>query len=324
MRPRACNGGSGHGAPALLLIACVTAALTACSSGGSVAHGVPSPPSSSPPSQSSTTPVPTADLLSGCAPPLAFSSLPVIAHVPGADDLAAAPDGSLWVDDAQRTLVHVSSSGSVLQRIDDPRAPEGIVALPDGSLLLAEQAPDRIVRLQPATMSLSVVLQLTPRTGQEGVDGIAYDPASNMLLIPDAPNGTLLELALDGGAPTRLASGLGRPVGAATSGDGGLVVAAEDSTGLFHVAAGGAVTRVDGVTQADDVIVSGGLAYVTSLSTRQLIAVDIAAGRSRVLVTGDQDPQGLTRLPDGRLALSDSSAGAVVSLRGCSGSADAG
>lgn len=314
MRPRGCSGGVREGALRLALVVSATASLAACSSGGPTsstrqAPGAPSLPNG---------PAQPRDPLGGCAAAVAFSSLPVIVRLPGADDLAAAADGSLWVDDAQRTLEHVASGGAVLQRVDDPRAPEGIVALPDGSLLLAEQTPDRIVRLQPATASSSVVLQLTPRAGQLGVDGIAYDAASNLLLVPDSANGTLLELGLAGGAPARVASGLGRPVGAAIAGDGTVVVAAENSSGLVRVPArGGAATPVGGVSQADDVVVSGGLAYVTSLSTHQLIAIDLRSGRSRVLVTGDQDPQGLTQLPGGRLALSDSASGAVVSLRGC-------
>lgn len=314
MRPRGCNDGARKGALRLALVAGAAALLAACSPGGPASS--PRQPTDAPSLPSG--PAQPHDQLSGCAAAMPFTSLPVIARLSGADDLAAAADGSLWVDDAQRTLEHVASGGAVLQRVDDPRAPEGIVALPDGSLLLAEQAPDRIVRLQPATASLSVVLQLTPRAGQLGVDGIASDTASNLLLVPDSANGTLLELGLDGGAPAQIASGLGRPVGAAIAGDGTVVVAAEDSSGLVRVPArGGVATPVGGVSAADDVVVSGGLAYITSLSAHQLIAVDLRSGRSRVLVTGDQDPQGLTQLPGGRLALSDSASGAVVSLRGC-------
>ncbi|MGH7687209.1 MAG: hypothetical protein ACREN2_10395 [Candidatus Dormibacteria bacterium] len=258
------------------------------------------------------------DPLAGCRPSVPFSSLPVVTRIAGADDVVVEPDGSLWVDDASRTLVHVSASGSVLQRIIDARAPEGIAVLPDGSLLLAEQGSDRVVRLEPATQALTTVVQLTPRAGQEGVDGIAYDAESNTVLVPDAPNGTLLEVPAGGGALARLASGLGRPVGAALAGDGSILVAAEDARGLFRVpAGGGAAAAISDVTQGDDVVVANGVAYVTSLTAHQLIAVDPASGRAHVLVTGDPMPQGLAVGPGGNLVLTDSSTGTVVVVPAC-------
>jgi glucose/arabinose dehydrogenase len=243
----------------------------------------------------------------------------VLARLASADDVAVAADGTVWIDDASRTLLHVSNNGAVLQRISDPRVPEGIVALPDGSLLLAEQGPDRVEHLQPDTQALSVVLQLTPRAGQLGVDGIGFDMASNAVVVPDSPNGTLLEVALAGGPVTRLASGMGRPVGVAMAGDGSFLVAAENGSGLLRIPArGGSAAPVPGVSQADDVVVSGRVAYVTSLSAHQVIAVDLTTLRTRVLVTGDAQPQGLAKMPDGRLVLTDSATGAVVTLRGCS------
>ena len=247
-----------------------------------------------------------------------FSSLPVLARLPGADDVAVEPDGSLWVDDASRTLVHVSPTGSVLQRITDPRVPEGIAVLPDGSLLLAEQGSDRVVRLEPATQASTTILQLTPRAGQAGLDGIAYDAATNTVLVPDSPNGTLLQVPAGGGAPARLASGLGRPVGAALATDGSVIVAAEDAKGVFRVPpGGGAPAAISDVTQGDDVVVANGVGYVTSLTAHELIAVDLASARTHVLVTGDAMPQGLALRPGGDVVLTDSSTGVVAVLAAC-------
>lgn len=316
-RRRGCNAGRGTAARRVALaVATASVTLSGCSPSSSAPAAGPRTSASTPPA--GTAPSPSGDPLAGCAATTAFSALSLIARVAGADDVAAAADGSLWVDDAERTIVHVSRTGAVLQRLSDPRAPEGIVLLPDGSLLVAEQAPDRIVHLQPETQSSTVVLQLTPRAGQEGIDGIADDLAANTLLVPDSPNGVLLSTALDGSAPVQLAAGLGRPVGAAQAGDGSVVVAAEDGSGLLRVPrGGGTATAVGGVPQADDVVVAGQVAYVTSLSAHQLIAVDLASGRSRVLVSDDQDPQGLAQLPDGRLALTDSATGTVAAVPGC-------
>lgn len=242
----------------------------------------------------------------------------MLTRLAAADDVAVAADGTVWVDDAARTLIHVSSSGAVLQRISDPRAPEGMVVLPDGSLLLAEQGPDRVVRMQPGTQALSVVLQLTPRSGQLGVDGIAFDTAANAVVVPDSPNGTLLEASVGGGPVTRLATGLGRPVGVALVQDGSFVVVAENSTGVYRVPArGGTAAPSPAVTQADDVVVSGQVAYVTSLTAHELIAMDLVTLRTRVLVTGDAQAQGLAQMPDGLLVLTDSATGVVATLHGC-------
>lgn len=249
-----------------------------------------------------------------------FSALPVAGRLPNADDVAASPDGSLWVTDASSALVHMSTSGSVLQRIADSRAPEGVVVRADGSLLVAEQRADRVVLLQPSsTPRFSTIVQLNlPPSGQLGVDGIGYDSATDAVLVPDSPNGTLLETPVGGGTTTGLASRLGRPVGVAMVADGTFVVASENVTGLVRVPArGGTATPIPGVSEADDVLVSGQLAYVTLLDRHELIAVDLATLRTRVLVTDDDSPQGLAQLPDGTLVLTDSTTGAIALVQGC-------
>ena len=325
LRP-ACNGGRRR---ILWSCAALTLALAvaACAPSGHMtptraarsATASPVPSSAATSDSPSATPAATApDPLAGCRPSVPYSSLPVLARLPAADDVAVEADGSLWVDDASRTLVHFSATGTVLQRITDPRVPEGIAMLPDGSLLLAEQGADRVVHLAPATEAFTTVVQLTPRAGQAGVDGIAYDAASNTVLVPDSPNGTLLQVPAGGGAPVRLASGLGRPVGAALASDGSVIVAAEDARGVLRVPAGGGTAlAISDVTQADDVMVANGVAYVTSLTAHQLIAVDLASARTHVLVTGDSMPQGLALRPGGDLVLTDSATGTVVVVPAC-------
>ena len=246
-----------------------------------------------------------------------FTSLAVAARMAGADDVAVARDGSVWVSDATSTVEHFSASGGVLQRISGLPAPEGIVVLTDGSLLLAEQSADRVVHMQPNGVIDRVVIQLTPRSGALGVDGIAYDTAHGLVLVPDSANGTLLSVSLSSGSVTPLASGLGRPVGADVLPDGSIAVAAEDAHGLVRVAAaGGAVAALGDVTHGDDVVVASGLAYVTSLTTHQLLAVDPATGITTAVVDGVDTPQGLAA--DGtRLLLADSTTGTVAGVAAC-------
>lgn len=303
-----------RGAP--LLAAVLVIALAGCGPGATATPVPPRATTPSPPPAGSPTP---SDPLGGCANAVRFSALPVLARLQNADDVTVAADGSIWVSDAVSELEHLSTAGALLQRIADTRAPEGIVVRADGSLLVAEQKSDRVVLLQPSQPALlRTVVQLNLPAGQLGVDGIGYDPSIDAVLVPDSPNGTLLEKPVTGGTTTQLAAGLGRPVGVAIVEDGSFVVTAEDATGLVRIPArGGAKSAVPGVSDADDVVMSGPLAYVTSLGGHELLAVDLTTLRVRVLVTGVDSPQGLAQLPDGKLVLTDSTTGTIVTVPGC-------
>ena len=262
-----------------------------------------------------------ADPLASCPAQVDHSKLTAIAHVTGADDVAAQSDGSLWVSDAAGdTITHLSSAGDVLARVADPNTPEGLVALDDGRLLIAEQAADRIVVLHLPSTTRTTLVQLTPRAGMDGVDGLGFDAADRLLLVPDSAQGRLLTVGLGGGTPSLLASGLGRVVGAAVSPDGSFAVAAEANAGLTLIKpAGGAAEVIPGIAQADDVVASGPLLYVSSLTAHEILAVDPASQHSQVLVNHVQMPQGIALLPSGRLAVTDSSSGTVVLVPACSG-----
>ena len=308
------DGGLQRGAP--LLAAVLLSVLAGCGPSATttpLAHFATTP---SPSPAGSPTP---SDPLASCGATVRFPALPVLARLQNADDVAVAPDGSIWVSDATSELEHLSTAGLLLQRIADTRAPEGIVVRPDGSLLVSEQRADRVVLMQTSQPALlRTVLQLNLPAGQMGIDGIGYDPMIDAVLVPDSPNGTLIEKPVTGGTTTQLASGLGRPVGVALVEDGSFVVTAEDANGLVRIPArGGTGSPVPGVSDADDIVMSGPLAYVTSLGSHQLLAVDLTTLRTRVLVSAIGSPQGLAQLPDGKLVLTDSTTGTIVTLPGC-------
>ena len=71
------------------------------------------------------------------------------------------------------------------------------------------------------------------------------------------------------------------------------------------------------MSDADDVVSTGGLLYVTLLGAQQVRAVDPSTGASAVLVNGIGAPQGLTVLPGGRVAVADSTTGTIATLAGC-------
>lgn len=257
--------------------------------------------------------------LRSCPTSKAFARLPVFARKLGApDDLLAMLDGSLWVSDpVHGTFTHLSASGSTLQTVKDPEAPEGIASLPDGRLAVAEQRLNRIVALRPPSMTRTTLFELPSARTAPGVDGIASDPSRGVLLVPDSPHGTLIEWPFSGGPARTVARDLGRGVGAAVGPDGAIYVASEAARGLLRIV-NGRGEPVGAFAQADDIVSANGLLYVTLIDKGEVVAVDPASGTHRVLVTGIGAAQGLALLSGGRLAVADSNHGVIAIARGCS------
>jgi glucose/arabinose dehydrogenase len=274
----------------------------------SCTHATPHVVTSSPGSSLSRTPsdtsTPRAAALAACPVPQRFSSLPVLARGLGApDDLLALADGTMWVSDpVHGTLRHLSAGGRVLQAIDDPEAPEGMVMLPDGRLIVAEQRRNRLVSLRPPAATRATVLTLPAAGTGLGVDGIKYDAKGARILIPDSPHGTLLAWPVAGGRATVLARDLGRAVDAAVGPDGAIYVTAEGAAGLLRITGG----RGEPVGRS-----------VTLIDGGEVVAVDPSTGAHRTLVTGIGAAQGLAVLTDGRLAIADSNKGTIAVAAAC-------
>lgn len=262
---------------------------------------------------------PAAARLDRCPAARPLAALPVLARPPlRPDDLAVAAEGGLWVSDPDGGhLARVDAGGRQVTRIEDPRGPEGVVVLGDGRLVLAEQRPNRLVTLRPPDPAVTGLVTLPPAGGRLGVDGIALDAARRRVLIPDSAAGALRALPLDGGPMVTLATGLGRAVGTAAAPDGSVYVAAEAAPGLLRVDPAGRVGAVGRLGDLDDVVLAGGLLYVTALGAHAVLAVDPASGGDRTLATGLGEPQGLAVLGDGRLAAADSPSGLVVAVDPC-------
>jgi sugar lactone lactonase YvrE len=307
-------------AAAVLLTACSSSSVPTGSARPSAAATTAAAGSGATAAPGSAAPAaPAAGTLDRCPAARPLAALPVLARPPlRPDDLEVATEGGLWVSDPDGGhLARVDAAGTQVTRIEDPRGPEGIAVLGDGRLVLAEQKPNRLVTLRPPDPAVTELVALPPAGGRLGVDGIGLDLARRRVLIPDSAAGALRALPLDGGPLVTLATGLGRAVGAAAAPDGSVYVAAEASPGLLRIAPGGTVTPVGRLGDLDDVVVAGGLLYVTALGAHAIFAVDPAGGGDRTLVTGVGEPQGLAVLPDGRLAAADSTSGRIVAVDPC-------
>ncbi len=303
------------------MTAAAAAVLAACSSAASPSATTPGPPA--PPVSAAagtpSSPAATAGSLVRCPPARPLAALPVLARPPlRPDDLLVAPGGGLWVSDPDGGhLALLDAAGQQRTRIEDPRGPEGMVLLDDGRMVLSEQRTNRLVTLRPPDPAVTVLATLPPAGGRLGIDNIALDAARRRILVPDSAAGALRALPLDGGPMVTLATGLGRVVGAAAGPDGSVYVAAEASPGLLRVDPAGRVSAVGRLGDLDDVVLAGGLIYVTALGGHSVLAVDPAGGGDRTLATGLGEPQGLAVLRDGRLAAADSPSGVIVALDPC-------
>ncbi len=231
------------------------------------------------------------------------------------DDLALLPDGSiLFSDESHGTVDRISPAGQVTTLVRGLESPEGIVALPDGSLLIAEQGRNRIVRFQ-AGHPLTTWLALPNRRGGLGVDGIARDPKTGEIIIPDSPNGRVLRVDANGKNERVLASGFARPTGADVAPDGTVLVADETGDQVYRVQSDGQKESLGHFAMPDDVVADAdGTIFVASLADNSIRALDARTHATRLIATV-QGPQGIVVAPDGRLIVSEPARHRLLRLR---------
>lgn len=301
------------------MLALATLWVTGC---GAAAPAPPTGPASVAPSPAATrsvaSPAPSATALptvslADCRPSSDRAALHLVHHFAMApDDIAVAADGRLWVSARQANQVislQADGAGATAQRVDG--GPEG-VAVGD-AVYVALQDRNAVVALGPTPRT---VVALPNHTANAGIDGIALDLARNRLLVPDSPTGQLYAVPLGGGAPVLLATGLGRPVAAATLG-ADVVVASESPVGLTVVSPSGAARRLGALSGLDEVVAYRGLLYVTGLNAHDVVAVDPASGASRTLALNLPEPQGLAVTADGMLLIVDASSRSLFAVPTC-------
>ncbi len=218
------------------------------------------------------------------------------------DDMTFDLQGNiLFSDFFNGTVSRLNANGSVTVLLRGIAGPEGLIVLPDGTLILAEQRTNRILTLAPGAPSPTVLRALpgTPSTARckDGVDGIALDATTNSIIVPDSPTGEVYSMSLDGKNLTLLASGIVRPVGAVVDAQGNIYVADECGGTLWRIPPHGPPTHLGGFGMLDDVALDPhGNLLVTDLAgpIHALIRVNWTTGKRETLGSqGLIEPQGL-------------------------------
>jgi len=104
------------------------------------------------------------------------------------DDLAFDQQGRLlFSDEIDGTISRLNADGSVTILLVDRVGPKGLVVKQGGTMIFPVQDTSRIVSLAPGASTPSVlrVLPGTPSNAPHGVDGIAFDPTTDTLIVPE-------------------------------------------------------------------------------------------------------------------------------------------
>jgi sugar lactone lactonase YvrE len=228
-------------------------------------------------------------------------------NLPSPDDLLLASNGSIYISDVQdQTIKEYSQDGLLQTLISGLSEPEGMVMLSDGSLIIAEQGKNRLVRYDPTNKALTLFLTLHNTTGQDGVDGIAYDSKTQTIIVPDSPNGTVLRVSLDGQTVSEIARGFARPTGAWVEPDGNILIVDENDNSLSRIHPNGNIEKLAELPTPDDVIEdSKGNIFVNTLGDGAIHFISANTNRDTVLVNGLLDPQGIIFDADGNLVITD-------------------
>lgn len=232
------------------------------------------------------------------------------------DDLAWGPHDSIYFSDFGNNAVdRLDPNGHVSVVWRNMRGPEGIVVDPDGSLVVAEQVPNRLLQINLARGVRRIMATIANPSGRLGIDGIARDPRDGSIIVPDSPSGTVLRVTRAGTVRV-IAAGLGRPVGATVLPDRSIIVVDEHLDGALRIDPSGTVRRFGGYLSVPDDIVGDGHGgfYVSCLGdgTIRHIAAD---GATTLAAAGLPDPQGLLRRADGTLIVSEENANRIVAVR---------
>jgi DNA-binding beta-propeller fold protein YncE len=236
------------------------------------------------------------------------------------DDLVLDAQGRLlFADFGNDGVNRVELDGHITTLNKGLAEPEGIVALPNGTLIFAVQGTngqgvDQLLRLAPDGTSPTAFATFANHTGMPGLDGISRDPATGALYVADSPNGTIYRVSDDGQRSTLLARGFVRPTDAIADGAGNVYVADEYGNRVARIAPDGTVTTVATLGLPDDLAFDvDGTLLVTVLDHSLLVRLNPATGQMLSTVASDlHEPQGLAVAPNGAIYVAEQLANQIV------------
>jgi sugar lactone lactonase YvrE len=261
---------------------------------------------------------PSASRIPALTPPFIINpSLTVLAKdLPEPDDLLAAPNGVIYLSDVTAGTISQYTPGTGLKTVlSGLSAPEGMVLLPDGTLVIAEQGRNRLIRYDFLTRARSSFLVLQNKTGQEGLDGLGWDATTRTIIVPDSPNGTLWRVDAQGQVLGEITHGFARPTGAWAEADGSLLVVDENANSLSRIHPDGRVELLASLHTPDDVIEdSNGNIFVSTLGDGAIHVILAMTHQDVVLYQGFSDPQGVVFDSNGDLIVTDAGHHRLIQL----------
>ena len=237
------------------------------------------------------------------------------------DDVAVADDGTdngtiYFSDITLGRVMRLNADGK--GEIVSPaiREPEGIVPLPDGTLIVVEQATNRLLRVDPTSKTMSLFYAVGNKTANAGIDGISRDPILGQLLIPDAPTGRILKLATKpGSTPRMILSGFNRPTSIAESPDGILYICDEYGGKIYRATEyGRAKVLTANLSLPDDVIIDLEGHLLVNALNGTVWDIDPQTGRASPLVVGLSAPHGIALDKDGSVIIADATLNRIYRL----------
>ncbi len=241
------------------------------------------------------------------------------------DDLAFTQDPNtlLFSDSTDGTINTITLDGKITVLLKGLGEPEGMVELPDKSVVFSEEKTNRILMLAPGAQTPTVLRTMPGKLSgdqcKSGVDDIAWDAFTHTIIVPDSPTGEVYSMSADGKNLKLLASGMSRPVDAAADAQGNLYVADQCGGAVWRIALDGTKTRIGGFSMPDALMIDPhGNLLVTDLgaSIHGLIRMNLVTGKRETLASeGYLKPQGLLVDAHDTIYIADDSTNKIVEYK---------
>ncbi len=238
------------------------------------------------------------------------------------DDIAVGSDDSIYFGDlTAHAVLRLPANASVnaVPEVVWPSLgePEGIIYLPDNTLIVADQQTNRLYRIDLELRTMVPVYDVGNKTNNPGIDGIGLDPLNGDILVPDSPTGRILRipvLPVPGQKATTILSGYKRPTSVAMSLYGTLYICDEYGGRIYRVAPNGKQTVIAEMSLPDDVVLdSKGNVLVNSLQGT-IWEINPATNRKTALVVGLKAPHGLALDSHGNVIIADATLNQIYRL----------